>query len=362
VATIAGRGTSLTEGLNSETQNSKLKTQMTANFERISVIIPVYNEEDYVETLIGSLGKQEYPRSEVELLFVDGGSTDQTIHRLKGLREGYLAGESMHELDFDPFRILLNPNKIVPHALNIGVKAATHDVIIRLDAHTEYAPDYFSQVVKTLAETGADIVGGPTRVASRSLFQKAVGTAICSRFAIGGSRVHQEDFRGETDSVTFGAWRRRVFEKAGGFDTRLVRNQDDEFHYRAKSLGFRLFQEPAIKLYYYPRDTPWGLLRQYYQYGKYKPLVLAKVKSEVKLRHLIPSAFVLYLLSLPLSILWVWWCIPVLIYLVAAFAFSIKNGATSGERCCLAIAYPLIHLGYGAGFLRGIPLALTASG
>lgn len=328
--------------------------------ERISVIIPVYNEEDYVETLIASLGKQDYPRAAVELLFVDGGSTDETVPRLQQLRVRYLAEFDGQLPDFDPFRILDNPHKIVPYALNIAVKAAVHDVIIRLDAHTEYASDYFAQVVKALKETGADIVGGPTRVASRNLFQKAVGTAICSRFAIGGSRVHQEDYRGETDSVTFGAWRRRVFEKAGSFDTRLVRNQDDEFHYRAKSLGLRLFQEPAIKLYYYPRDTPFGLFKQYFEYGKYKPLVLAKVKSEVKLRHLIPSAFVLYLISLPIVFLWSWWFLPALFYFAADFLFSMKNGESLKERCCLLLVYPLIHIGYGAGFLRGIPLALTA--
>ncbi|MEZ5329338.1 MAG: glycosyltransferase family 2 protein [Verrucomicrobiales bacterium] len=325
--------------------------------ENISVIIPVYNEANYVDTLIASLGRQDYPKSAVELLFVDGGSSDETVERLKQLREVYV---DEHKAAFDPFRILTNPHKIVPHALNIGVAAATHDVIVRLDAHTEYAEDYLTQVMKTLAETGADIVGGPTRVASRSLFQKAVGTAICSRFAIGGSRVHQEDYRGETDSVTFGAWRRRVFEKAGGFDTRLVRNQDDEFHYRAKSLGFKLFQEPAIRLYYYPRDNPTGLFRQYYQYGKYKPLVLAKVKSEIKLRHLIPSGFVLYLLSLPMVLVigW-WWLIPLAMYAVADLLFSAKNGESIGEKGCLLTVYPLIHMGYGAGFLHGIPLALS---
>jgi succinoglycan biosynthesis protein ExoA len=327
--------------------------------ENISVIIPVYNEASYLDTLIASLGKQDYPKSAVELLFVDGGSTDETVERLKQLREVYV---TEHKAEFDPFRILANPHKIVPHALNIGIEAASHDVIVRLDAHTEYAEDYLSQVMKTLAETGADIVGGPTRVASRSLFQKAVGTAICSRFAIGGSRVHQESYRGETDSVTFGSWRRRVFEKAGGFDTRLVRNQDDEFHYRAKSLGFKLFQEPDIRLYYYPRDNPTGLFRQYYQYGKYKPLVLAKVKSEIKARHLIPSGFVLYLVSLPVALLsgWWWWMMPLVIYAAADLLFSAKNGESPGEKCCLLVVYPLIHLGYGSGFLRGIPLVLSA--
>ena len=326
--------------------------------ENISVIIPLVNEVAYVDTLIASLGRQSYPRECIELLFVDGGSTDGTIERLQSLRTSYLETVDRKVAGFDPFRILTNPDKIVPYALNIGVEAATHDIIVRLDAHTEYGEDYFEQVVSTLEKTGADIVGGPTRVASRSIFQRAVGIAICSRFAIGGSRVHQEDYRGETDSVTFGAWRRRVFKKTGGFDTRLVRNQDDEFHYRAKSLGFRLFQEPDIRLFYYPRDSPGGLFRQYFEYGKYKPLVLAKVKSEIKLRHLIPSGFVLYVLSLPLGFLWWWWLLPAILYGTANVLFSVKNGGSFGERIRLLAVYPLIHMGYGFGFLRGVPLAL----
>lgn len=330
------------------------------NVDKLSVIIPVFNESGYVETLIESLSRQTLSRDCVELLFIDGGSGDDTVARLQQARVHYIEGIDLEGTGFDPFRILHNPGRIVSHALNIGVEAASNDILARLDAHTEYAEDYLEKVVQTLAATGADIVGGPTRVAARTSFQRAVGTAICSRFAVGDSRVHQEDFRGETDSVTFGAWRREVFRRAGGFDTRLVRNQDDEFHYRAKSLGFTIYQEPAIRLYYYPRDTARGLFRQYFQYGKYKPLVLAKVRSEVKLRHLIPACFVLYLLSLPLALLWPWWLMPLGAYGAADVVFSLKNGGSAAGKMWLLAVYPLIHIGYGAGFLRGLPIALSA--
>ena len=143
----------------------------------------------------------------------------------------------------------------------------------------------------------------------------------------------------------------------GSFDTRLVRNQDDEFHYRAKSLNLEIFQEPEIKLYYYPRDTPGGLFNQYFQYGKYKPLVLRKVRSEVKLRHLVPAGFVLYLLSLPLAVFWFWWIFPLLIYCVSTILAATFCGEGIKEKIYLIAIFPLIHVGYGLGFLLGLPMA-----
>jgi glycosyltransferase involved in cell wall biosynthesis len=328
--------------------------------ERISVLIPVFNESDYLDTLIDSLAKQSFPREATELIFIDGGSTDDTVQRLEKLRDSYVAEIESGLPAIDHFRILDNPNRTVSYALNIGVAGASHGIILRLDAHCEYAGDYFEKVVETLTESGADIVGGPTRVASRSTFQGAVGQAICSRFAVGGSRVHQLDYRGDTDSVTFGSWRREVFEKTGSFDVRLVRNQDDEFHYRATSLGLRIYQEPDIKLYYYPRETPTGLFKQYFQYGKYKPLVLRKVKSAIRLRHLAPSAFVLYLLALPLAVMFPVLLGPALLYLTALAVSSLVIGRDFKERICLFVVYPLIHLGYGLGFLVGLPLTFEA--
>ena len=327
--------------------------------EPISVIIPVYNEEAYLEVLLRSLERQTFPANRTELLFVDGESTDGTLELLKELRKSYVEKLQLEDMGFDPFRVLSNPRRSTPCALNIGVYASSHDIIVRLDAHCEYADDYFEKVVEALRSSGADIVGGPTRVAGRTVYQHSVGRAICSRFAVGGSRVHQIEYRGDTDSVTFGAWRRRVFEKAGAFDERLVRNQDDEFHYRAREMGFRIYQEPEIELYYYPRDTPGGLFRQYFGYGKYKPLVLRKVKSGIRLRHLVPSGFVLYLCSLPLAVLFPLWLVPLGLYFLALAGFSLGCGRNWDERRCLFGVYPVIHCAYGFGFLSGGALALS---
>ena len=166
----------------------------------MSIIIPVYNEILYVDNLYESIVEQTWDLSRIELIFVDGGSTDGTVDRLKALAEDFRQRSNGGDA-----KVLDNPNRIVPHALNIGVTESSGAIIVRLDAHCEYASDYLETIVKTLELTDADIVGGPTRVRHRNLFQRAVGKAICSRFAVGGSRVHQLEYRGPFRQCYF--WR-----------------------------------------------------------------------------------------------------------------------------------------------------------
>lgn len=308
----------------------------------ISIVCPVYNEEKYIDGLMSFLLFVD--QVEKEIFLIDGGSTDKTVEKIKHFAE-------KHESIF----LLHNPDQYVPYALNLAIPKCTGDVIVRLDAHCEYDEDYFLKILEVFERTGADIVGGPTRTAFHTITQQAVGYAISTPFGVGNSRVHQLDFEGETDSVTFGAWRKDLFTDTGLFDTRLKRNQDDEFHYRAKSLGKKIYQSPEIKLYYYPRSGLSSLFRQYLQYGYYKPLVLKKIKSEIKLRHLVPSLFVIYLLASPVLL----WVHPVtgiflVLYLLALLFFSFRNDLSfRGKLICMA-AYPIIHVAYGLGFIKGL--------
>ncbi|REJ73185.1 MAG: glycosyltransferase family 2 protein [Acidobacteria bacterium] len=334
------------------------KSTATGAVPALSVVIPLRDEIDYVDQLVESLVAQTYPAEAVELLFIDGASRDGTRERLSALRQRYLERKGLGATGERHFRVLDNPEHTVPWALNRGIAAAKHDFVVRLDAHSRYESDYLEKIVEAFEQTGADIVGGPYRVAARNRFQDAVGQAICSRFAIGGSRVHQIDYRGETDSVAFGAWRREIFERIGGFDVELTRNQDDEFHYRARRHGLRIHQSPDIRLHYYPRDTPAGLFRQYFQYGLFKPAVLRKVASGARPRHLAPAGFVLYLATLPATLAWPPWSLPLALYLALLGISAASVGRDAGCRLRLVAIYPIIHAAYGLGFLAGLPRAL----
>lgn len=316
---------------------------MNFNVVDISVICPVLNEKHHIKNLLDFFLNSS--PSEKELFLIDGGSTDGTLEYIHDITSQY-----------SNIFLLHNRDKYVPFALNMAIPLCKGRFIVRLDAHCDYEIDYFDKIKNTFLKSRCDIVGGPTRTRFNTNFQESVAVAICDSFAIGNSLVHNINYEGLSDSVTFGAWNSRVFEKTGLFDTDLIRNQDDEFHYRAQYLGFRIYQDPEIKLYYYPRSTLLGLFFQYFQYGKYKPLVLYKVKSGIKVRHIIPSFFVIYLVFLiflfkTISII----IIPFLFYiLLCLYKFISLNISNLKSRLFILSVFPTIHIAYGLGFIRGL--------
>jgi glycosyltransferase involved in cell wall biosynthesis len=274
-----------------------------------------------------------------ELIFIDGRSTDNTRKIINS------------RISSGNIKLLDNPHMTVPFALNLGIKESIGDIIIRMDAHTYYALDYVDKILNIFDSTEVDVVGGPTRIASGNTFQNSVGFAISSPLGIGNSKVHDANFKGYTDHVTFGAWKKEIFDEIGLFDETLKRNQDDEFHYRAKSKGKKIYQDPDIRLWYHPRQNLKSLFLQYFNYGLYKPLVLMKIKSETKLRHLIPSIFLIYLFLIPFYLEYPLLFLPLLIYFSLITYMVFSPGTKIQLKLNLYLIYPAIHISYGAGFI-----------
>jgi succinoglycan biosynthesis protein ExoA len=307
----------------------------------LAVICPTYNEANSIESVL-QFFVSALP-VEKELWVVDGGSTDGTTEIVK---DWAMQHPNIH--------LLPNPHKIVPHALNLGIQASKGSPVVRLDAHTEYAPDYFEAILRTFQATQADIVGGPMRPRGETPVQQAIGHCSSCVFGIGDSQFHQEQHEGWVESVYLGAWKRAIFEQIGYFETDLVRNQDDEFHYRAKQKGLKIYLHPEIRSYYTPRDSLKKLFHQYGQYGFYKPLVIKKVRQGMRLRHLIPAGFVLYLFSLPIMLFWPWWILPLAIYTGLDLYFSLSAKVAWPVRIIALTVFPILHIAYGWGFLRGL--------
>lgn len=281
----------------------------------------------------------------MEVIFADGLSTDKTRSII------------LDAMQTNPhFSLIDNTDKFVPFALNKAIAKSKGDIILRMDAHTAYADDYIETIVATFTKTNADIVGGPMRATGQTNFQRAVAYCTTTKFGIGDSAFHDEKFEGYVDSVYLGAWKRPVFSDVGFFDVQMKRNQDDEFHYRAKSKGKKIYLNPRIKSWYTPRASFWKLFSQYYQYGMYKPLVLKKVVAEVKIRHLIPALFVSYLVLVPvLFVLINWWVlIPFLVYLIFMMIYSLGNNNSFSVKLNCIRVYPALHVSYGCGFLTGL--------
>jgi hypothetical protein len=161
-----------------------------------------------------------------------------------------------------------------------------------MDVHTRYAPDYIRQCVRVLQETGADNVGGPWIARGRGLLGNGIAAAFQSRFCTGGGKAHDPGYEGEVDTVYLGCWTRSAFDKAGLFDPDLVRNQDDEFNFRLRRLGGRIWQSTRIQSSYEPRNSLSALFRQYLQYGFWKVAVIRKHRSLAAWRHLAPALLV----------------------------------------------------------------------
>lgn len=309
----------------------------------ISVVCPVLNEITYINQLI-AFYKNALP-ADKEIFFVDGGSTDGTIEALK---EWEMKTRDIH--------LLINENKYVPFALNMAIEKCKGNIIVRLDAHTVYAEDYFVQIVNTFANTDADIVGGPMRAAYHTSLQAAVAYCTSSVFGVGNSKFHDQHFEGYTDSVYLGAWKHEIFSFTGMFDTEMLRNQDDEFHYRAQSLGYKIYLNPRIKSTYYPRKSYRSLFTQYFQYGLFKPTVLRKVKAGFQWRHIIPALFVIYLvLLLPLLIIaGPVMLLPLALYFLLAVFFSSRQITSAGDFINRPFVFFTLHFAYGSGFCLGM--------
>ena len=319
----------------------------------ISVICPIYNEEKYIGKCIESIMQQDYPKEDMEVLFVDGMSTDKT----RSIISEYLPRCSY-------LRVVDNPHRIVPYAMNKGIEESKGDVIIRIDAHTSYERNYFSVLVSRLYELDADDVGAvcKTDVLNKTPKTLAIREVLSNKFGVGNSVFRTGvDKVMEVDTVPFGCWRREVFDKYGLYDTRLVRNQDIELSKRILRGGGKIFIVPDTFCTYYARETYRALSRNNYQNGKWNILTVYYTKqfNSLSLRHFVPMVFVLSLI-LPLlaSIIWlplIWIAVASLsAYLLALTAICIKLSVNKRLNITyLLCSFFVLHLSYGCGSLAG---------
>lgn len=316
----------------------------------VSVVMPVRNEAGFIERSLRSVLGQDYPADRMEVIVADGMSDDGTrelVHAAAG-----------HDTRV---RLVDNPGRIAPTALNAALARARGTIIVRVDGHTEIASDYVRQCVSELERTGADNVGGRMEAEGSGTVRRAIAAATSSPFGVGGARFHYSEAEEWVDTVYLGAWRRTTFDSVGLFDEELVRNQDDEFNYRLRAAGGRVLLSPKIRSRYYGRSSLSSLARQYFQYGLWKVRVLQKHPRQMRPRQFIPPLFVATLLMLALGA-------PVaraarvalvggagtyaLATLVASGLVAFRAGFP--PALLLPMVFAILHVSYGVGFLAGL--------
>jgi len=315
----------------------------------VSVVMPVYNEGQYIDQCILSLLKQDYPLNSMEWIFVDGCSKDKTKAIIEEYKKKYP----------DLIELYDNPNKTVPYAMNIGIRAAVGRYIVRLDAHAEYDNDYISKCVYYLDTIDADNVGGVAETKSKGFVGNSIALMLSSKFGVGNSQFRTNGKSGYVDTVPFGAFRREVFEKYGLYDERLTRNQDNEMNYRIRKNGGKIYLAEDIHLAYYCRDSIKGIVDMAVKNGKWNVITSKICPGAMGLRHFIPFIFLLSLIILPLLAM----LIPFLGYLLMAeltlyflfnLFFSINVATKWSYVPILLILFPLFHISYGFGSLLGL--------
>ncbi len=324
----------------------------------ITIVIPCRNERDFIGPALESLESQEWP-DRWEILVADGMSEDGT----RAVLERYCRKNSrIHMID--------NLTRTVSAGLNQAICQARGDIILRVDAHTEYAPDYVAQCVRTLDSSGAENVGGPARTKAEGIVQNAIAAAYHSSFSTGGASFHDDSYEGYADTVPYGCWRKSTLEQIGMFDEALVRNQDDELNLRLIRAGGKIWQSPKIVSWYRPRSSLSALFRQYFQYGFWKWEVIRKHRIPASWRHLVPGAFVLGNVTLlagaaiavlaedpALSrFLLAVWSIETAVYAAACLAASARAAKRHGWKLLplLPLVFVTYHASYGLGFLANV--------
>jgi glycosyltransferase involved in cell wall biosynthesis len=319
----------------------------------ISIIIPTLNEEAYIQSCLDSILKSDYDKDHMEILIIDGMGSDQTK---------VIASTYAQKYDF--IHVIDNPERIVPIAMNMGLKCAVGEYIVRLDAHAKYPRDYFSKLITWHQRLDADNVGAVIRTevkhcTSRSI---AIKKVLSSRFGVGNSNFRVGvDTPKEVDTVPFGCYPKEVFEKYGYYDERLVRNQDIELNKRIVNNGGKIYLVPDVQCTYYARETLKDLAKNNYANGLWNILTAYYTGSvrSLSLRHFIPLFFVLSLLLPLLLSLWevrlLWLsALSLCSYLTLVIIISLKTTDEQTTVWDLVIDFLTLHLSYGIGSLVGM--------
>ena len=325
----------------------------------LSVVCPIYNEEKYIAQFLDSILKQDFSQNDMEILLVDGMSTDRT----RDIVAEYIA-------QYHFIRLIDNPDKIVPYAMNCGIEASKGDIIMRLDAHASYLPNYFSVLVNGLRRLHADNVGTvcKTDVLNKTPKTLAICEVLGNRFGVGNSAFRTGiDHEQEVETVPFGCWPKEVFEKYGKYDVRLVRNQDIELNKRILRGGGKIYILSDTYCTYLARETWKAVAKNNYGNGKWNILTVyyTRTFSSLSLRHFIPLLFLLSLL-IPLLLAFTWWpfalitAASLLAYMALFSVVSLKLAIQKHLNFFyLLTTFFVLHLSYGWGSLMGVVRLLS---
>jgi len=313
----------------------------------VTILVPMRNEEDFIAACLESLRRQCYPADRLEILVLDGESTDRSVEIVKTI-----------SADDPRVRLLPNPQRLQAAGMNLGIREARGEYILRADAHAEYGPEYVAKCVMRLAAGKAENVGGPQRPVGAGNFGRAVAAALRTPLGVGNAPYRLAREARYVDTVWLGAWRADTLRELGGFREDMAANEDYELNCRLRERGGRILFDPSLPSTYYPRASPRRLWRQYFNYGQGKIQCLRAHPDSLVLRQLVvPLAITVLLISLLLLPLTPFPAIGagglyLLLIMLGSLAAAMKLGWR--RLPLLPLVYPIIHFAWGLGFWWGM--------
>ena len=314
----------------------------------ISFIMPVLNEEQHLATAVSSIFDQkDLPKGQVEVILALGPSTDNTNKVAEALKSQF------------PVQIVENPTGKTPAGLNLAIKAAKNQVIVRVDAHSQLSPDYTKLAIQMLNETKAANVGGVMKAVGETALQQAIAWAYGSRFGLGGGAYHVGGQAGPSDSVYLGVFRKDILEKLGGFNEKMIRGQDWELNLRIRNSGELVYFDPRLEVTYYPRASLGKLAKQFFDTGAWRAELTRSHIAKANPRYFAPPAAVLSI-SLGLGLYLLGFggflgLIPLSAYTLGLLVAAITaKGLSLSAKLNILIALPTMHFCWGVGFISGL--------
>lgn len=316
---------------------------------KVSVIIPCRNEEDFISTCLDSFVNQTYSQELLEILVCDGMSTDNTRKIV-----------SEYVKTYKNIKLVNNTGLTAPTGMNTGIRYSNAEFIIIFGAHAFADSDFVKNNIEEFKNKDIGCTGGIMETVNDCDKGKAIAYAMSSPFGVGNALFRYAKEKMYVDTVAFGAYRRELLEQVGYFDEELVRNQDDELNFRITKAGSKILLSPKVKSVYYSRSSFKKLWNQYFQYGFWKVRVMQKHGRTAAVRHLVPMLFVLtniLAFSVGLINMFVFrvWILEISTYLLGNLIFAFKCSNKEYKLVPYIIAsFIILHVSYGIGFINGL--------
>jgi len=322
---------------------------------KVSLIVPCYNEEKTIGLLLGAICQQSYPIAELEVVIADGSSTDRTLAVIADFQKAH-ADLSV--------RVVENPVRAIPAALNAAIRASQGEYLIRLDAHSMPESDYVARCVAALESSLGENVGGvwQIRPGGTGWVARSIAAAAAHPLGVGDALYRFTTHAGLVDTVPFGAFRRTLIDRVGFFDESLLTNEDYEFNVRIRQAGGKIWLDPAIRSTYFARSNLAALAKQYFRYGYWKYRMLRRYPGTLRWRQALPPFFVLSLLLLVILSIFIplarfGLALEVGLYVCTMLLAGIRLAVQrkdGGLAAGVPLAIACMHFSWGWGFLVSV--------